>query len=108
MPVTLDQTEAQCFVRLEGEINIAAAAELKNLLLQALASGKELRVDLERAAELDVTALQLLWAAEREARGSGRGFALAGRLPEEILAAATDAGLEKFPAPMDAKQGDAK
>ena len=105
MPVTLDQREAQCFVRLEGEINIAAAAELKNVLLQALASEKEVRVDLERATELDVTALQLLWAAERGARGSGRGFALAGRLPEEILEAVMDAGLEKFPVPMDAKQG---
>ncbi len=93
---------------MEGEINIAAAAELRNVLLQALASEKEVRVDLERATELDVTAWQLLWAAERGARGSGRGFALAGRLPEEILAAAMDAGLEKFPVPMDAKQGDEK
>ena len=103
MPVTLDQSEAVCLVRLEGEIGIASAAELKKLLIEALASGRELRVDLERAAELDVTALQLLWAAEREARGSGVGFALAGRVPEAISAAAGDAGFETFPAGVERK-----
>jgi anti-anti-sigma regulatory factor len=101
MPVTLAQGEAQCVIRLDGEINIGSAAELKKLLLQALASGRELRVDLEHATELDVTALQLLWAAEREARGSSRGFTLAGRVPEEIWAAVVDAGLETFPAGLD-------
>jgi anti-anti-sigma factor len=103
MAVTLDQSEARCVIRLGGEINIASAAEMKKLLLQALASGRELRVDLEGATEMDVTALQLLWAAEREARGSGRGFTLAGRVPEEIAATARDAGLEKFPVGVDAK-----
>ena len=103
MAVTLDQSEARCVIRLDGEINIVCAAEMKKLLLQALALGRELRVDLEGATELDVTALQLLWAAEREARGSGRGFTLAGRVPEEIAATARDAGLEKFPVGVDAK-----
>jgi anti-anti-sigma factor len=103
MAVTLDQSEARRGIGLDGEINIVCAAEMKKLLLQALASGRELRVDLEGATEMDVTALQLLWAAEREARGSGRGFTLAGRVPEEIAATARDAGLEKFPVGVDAK-----
>lgn len=102
MPVTLEQNGGLCCIRLEGEVDIASAAELKKLLLQALASGSELRVGLEGATELDITALQLLWAAEREARASGRGFSLAGRVPEEISAAVDEAGLEKFPV------GDAK
>jgi len=103
MAVNLDQSEALCVIRLDGEINIGSAAELKKLLRQALASGRELRVDLEHATELDVTAWQLLWAAEREARGSSRGFALAGRVPEEISVAVVDAGLETFPVGMDQK-----
>ncbi len=103
VPVILDQSEAVCVIRLEGEIDITSAAELKNVLLEALASGREIRVDLERSAELDVTALQLLWAAEREARGSGRGFTLAGRVPEEILAAMGDSGFETFPVPVGPK-----
>ena len=60
-------------------------------------------MDLERATELDVTTVQLLWAAEREARASGRGFTFAGRVPEEISAAMADAGLEKFPVEVEAK-----
>lgn len=96
MPVTLDQSASLCLLRFEGEINIAFAAELKSLLLEALASGKDLRVDLEHATELDVTALQLLWAARRQAGNSGAAFALAGPIADEILAAARDAGFEKF------------
>jgi anti-anti-sigma factor len=105
VPITLHRNEEQCTVHLEGEIDIAGAAELKKLLLQALASGKQLRIDLEHATELDITALQLLLAAEREAHRSNLGFGLAGRLPEEISAAAMDAGFAKFLVPGDGKRG---
>ena len=97
MPLTLDQGEAVCLIRLKGEIDITTAADLKKLLLRALASGKDMCVDLERATELDVTALQLLWAADREARGSGRSLKLAGPVPAELLAAVNNAGFESFP-----------
>ncbi len=97
VPVTLDQNENFCLLHLEGGIDISSATELKTLLLQGLASGRELRVDLERATDLDVTAMQLLWAAEREARRSGMGMALTGRVPKEIASAAGDAGFESFP-----------
>ena len=103
MPVTLDQGEGRCIIRLDGEINIGSAAELKKLLLQALACGGELRLDLEHATELDVTAWQLLWAAEREARGCGSGFTLSGPVPGEISAAVVDAGFETFPVGVDRK-----
>ncbi len=102
MPVTVEQSAAQSVIRLEGEINIGCAAELKDLLLQGLASGKELRVNVGRASELDVTALQLLWAAEREARKSAIKFVLAGAVPDEIKTIATDAGFENFPVPTGA------
>ena len=101
MPITLDRNESQCLVRLEGELDISAAAELKKLLLEALASGRELRVDLERATDLDITAVQLLWAAERKAGVSGGSLRLLGRVPEQLAVALSDAGFEKFPIPAD-------
>jgi anti-anti-sigma factor len=101
--ITLDQSEKQCLIHLEGEITIASAAEFKQFLVQVLAQGKDLRMDLERAAELDVTALQLLWAAGREAKKLGMVFTLSGSVPEAIRTAAVDAGFEKFPVPADAK-----
>jgi anti-sigma B factor antagonist len=97
MQVTLEQSETLCSLRLEGEMSIASAAEVKAALLRGLACGTELSVDLAGATALDVTALQLLWAAEREARRSGHLFTLAGGVPEEILLAVLEAGFEQFP-----------
>jgi anti-anti-sigma regulatory factor len=103
MPVTVAQSETLCLIRLEGELNIASAAELKKLLLEALAGEAELQVELGNAAELDVTILQLLWAGERAARVAGKGFALAGSVPEQIAIAVAEAGLARFPVATDPK-----
>jgi anti-anti-sigma regulatory factor len=100
--VSLDQSEDLCLVRLVGEVDIGCAAELKRGLVAALESGKPVRVDLAGATDLDVTALQLLWAAGRKAAGSGIGFALAGQLPESILCAVANAGFDSFPVPQTA------
>jgi hypothetical protein len=51
---------------------------------------------LESATELDVTAVQLLWAAGCEARRLGVRFVLAGSLPEGTCAIFVDTGLDKF------------
>ena len=50
----------------------------------------------ENAAVLDITALQLLYAAERDAARSGVRITLEGSVPEAISAAMTDAGCAKF------------
>ena len=94
MPVTLEENDASSRIRLEGAIDIDCAAELKALLLQALNSGKELRLEIEAATHLDVTAIQLLWAAKREAARSGAPLALSAPAPEEIAAALREAGFE--------------
>ena len=95
MPIILDQNEASCRIRLEGEINISSAAELKKLLLEALSSGKEIHLDMERATELDVTALQLVWAVEHEAKASGVKFIRVGP-PQEISIGCEEAGFQMF------------
>ena len=94
--VTLEQSEELSAICLEGAIGIAEAAELKLLLLRALEMGKEVRIQLERTADLDVTAVQLLWAAERAASEEGVAFMFAGMVPKQIAAALTDAGFKKF------------
>lgn len=99
MAVIVEQSEGECRVRIEGEINIAAAAELKKMLIAALAPGKNVRVELEGVAGIDITTLQLLWAAEREARRLGVGFAVAGAGTETLAAVVAEAGLEGFRAP---------
>jgi len=96
--VTLEQSEMLGLLRLEGAIEIDCAAELKKLLLEALASGKQVRVSLADASELGVTAVQLMWAAKREARESSVGFVSEGQVPESVSAALAEAGFERFAA----------
>jgi hypothetical protein len=100
MGVTLEQSEALNLLRLEGAVGIGRAAEFKGLLEQALGSDRELRVSLEGATELDVTALQLLWAAERKAKGNGVAFSYGGAMPEAVLSALSEAGLQQFIVPI--------
>jgi anti-anti-sigma factor len=96
MAVTVEERENSSLVRLEGAIDIASVAEIKSVLLNALVSNKEIRLSLEGVTELDITAMQLLYAAERDAVKSGVLFALEGSFPNEISALVTNAGLANF------------
>lgn len=104
MPVIVEQSEELFVIRLEGDVNVSAAVELKAILLQGLACKKDLRIDLEQVKELDVTAMQLLWAAAREAQILERELTLRGEVPQEILTAIEEAGFEAFPVPVQNKQ----
>ena len=95
MAVTMEQQESQSVIRLAGEFTLTSAAELKNLLLQGLASGNDLRLDLEQAEEIDITVMQLLWAAGREADRKGASLAI--QMSDAAATAARDAGFERFP-----------
>jgi anti-anti-sigma factor len=100
MPVTLEQSEALRVIRLEGPIDIGCAAELKQILLQALESKDEVSVSMESATDLDVTAMQLLWAAAREANVSGVELTLTGPVPEGISISIANAGIESLSIPV--------
>jgi anti-anti-sigma regulatory factor len=102
LAVTLEQSDQGCTVRLEGEINIGVAAELKKVLIEALKSKKPVRIEFEGATGVGVTGVQLLWAAEREAERAGVKFARMAGMPQAIAAAVAEAGLE-FPMMMAAE-----
>ena len=92
--LSVDRNESCWLIRLEGDIGVAVAAELQTLLIEGIASGKELWLDLERAGRIDITVLQLVWAAARE-RGNGRGIVQ--RLSDQADGIARDAGFPAFP-----------
>ncbi len=94
MPVTMERLENHSIIRLEGELTVTSAAELKEVLLVAFANG-DLQLDLERAEEIDISIMQLLWAAGREAERKGVNISL--RAPDAVTRAARDAGFEKWP-----------
>lgn len=95
MPILVEKSDAANALRLEGEVDIASAADLKAQLVEMLDAGKEIRVDLQRTSELDVTAIQLLYAAQRDATHSGLQFIFE-HTPQHLAAAMADAGLSKF------------
>jgi len=95
MPVTLERNESRYLIRLEGQITVNSAAELKGLLLEWLAAGKDLELDLERAEEIDITILQLIWAAAREAARTGAK--IVGRASSVAASAACDSGFAHMP-----------
>jgi anti-anti-sigma regulatory factor len=97
--ITVEQMEETTALGLEGAIDIASAAELKAALQMALEARNPVRVSLAANVDLDVTAIQLLWAAEREATASGVDFRLGGELPKPVCAALKEAGFERFPVP---------
>lgn len=97
VPVQFEQDGAVGRIRLEGVVDIGCAAELKEMLLSALAAGGETRILLERATALDVTAVQLLWAAECAARAAELRWALEGSAPEAVVETMREAGFERFP-----------
>ena len=84
MSLAIEEREESTLVSLEGTIDIACAAELKGLLVEALGRAKEVRVSIQKAMSLDVTTVQLLWASSREAKRLGLGFVLAEKMPEQI------------------------
>lgn len=99
MPVTTDRTQACRTITLGGECTLASAAELKAALVEWMSSGQDLQLVLEPVGEIDVSLLQLLWAAAREAERAGAGFLC--RTPESAVSAARDAGFPQFPGACD-------
>lgn len=95
MAATLERHESHWLIRLEGQIGLASAAEFRALLLEWLAAGKDLELDLEDAEEIDITAMQLLWAAGREAARLGVGITT--RPSGEVAAVLRDSGFEGMP-----------
>ncbi len=97
VPITVEQNESESQIIFQGSVNIAAALDLKALLVQALAGGRPLVVNFSAATDLDVTAMQLLRAAEQAARKASVNFTVTVPLPESIAAAFLEAGLAPLP-----------
>jgi anti-sigma B factor antagonist len=63
-------------LKIEGEMNIYRAHELKKLLLDSLSHAGELEVDLSAVTELDTCGLQILMLAKKTAKEKNVGFRL--------------------------------
>jgi anti-anti-sigma factor len=90
--IVLEQGEKTSCVRLKGPVDISSAEELKKILMNALKAGGEIQVMLGDSTYLDVTAIQLLWAAQREAARMGVRWIFGDALLEPVRSNLDDAG----------------
>lgn len=101
MTTTLDEQDGKAVLHLSGDITVACAAEIKQLLVQAFATGKGVQLDFSHAATLDIAAIQLLWSAAHHAEKTHLAFTAAASVPETIQSDVRDAGFEQFPVTME-------
>lgn len=96
MTGSLEQVEGKTILRLKGSLDIAAAESLKNILLDAVASSSTIQVDLAATTYLDVTALQLFWAARQEAVARGGILTFDPVPPDAVRLLVKDAGFPEL------------
>lgn len=86
MTVSTEHAEDRIALVLEGELDSAESPHLRALLIQAVAAGKRLIVDLSRASRIDSAIVANLVEALAIARRAGIDFALAPRLAPSVEA----------------------
>lgn len=95
MSLRIDQSGAAGQVRLEGDLQLANAAECREVVLTALQSCRSLTVSLPGNSELDLAALQLLLAAETEASRIGVSCEYEAETAAIVAAAMAEAGVQE-------------
>jgi anti-anti-sigma regulatory factor len=102
LSIETKQDESGTRLTVVGDADLTLASELKAALLDALSpSSKHVEIDLTQVTALNVTCLQLIWAAKTEA--AALGVSLIVRPPREsaVLEHLRETGL-RFPADMAA------
>ena len=93
MPANMEKTEMGARLTLSGVVEISESVELKGQLAELLEGGDPVFFALAPDAELDITAIQLLEAARREARRRGQSFSFEGVVPPAVQGMLEEAGL---------------
>lgn len=75
--MTQQREEAASRLRIDGEMTIYRAAELKEVLLAALAQAAVLELDLSAVTEIDGAGVQLLMLADKTAQQAQRRLRVA-------------------------------
>ncbi|MBF0140705.1 MAG: STAS domain-containing protein [Magnetococcales bacterium] len=77
---------------LSGGITIQHAAQLKDTLLEGISAAKGLVIDLSEVDRVDLSAIQLLFAAHRGLNDKGKSLTVAGTIPEAWHNAVKESG----------------
>jgi anti-anti-sigma regulatory factor len=94
MSIALSQESDSSLIRMDEVVDITTASELKTALLLALEAGKPIHLSLQSVTEFDVTAYQLLWVAEHQAKQAGTEFSIMDLPPESVVKNLAEMGLD--------------
>ena len=92
--MTLDRTD-DVMITIEGPATIYEVKSLRETLLQGLAAGGDLRLDLGETGKWDLAGLQLMISCVRTAQSQGRTARLL-RVPMSCAEVAERSGLSKW------------
>lgn len=81
MPIALQPREADALLKLDAELTIYTASELKEQLLAPLDTYEALELDLSEVAEIDSAGVQLILLLRREAARMGKSVRLGSASP---------------------------
>jgi anti-anti-sigma regulatory factor len=82
-------------LKLEGEVTVQQAEEVKENLMRALGSVDNIYVNISNVSVADLSFLQLVCAAHRTAVTMHKGFQLAEPVPEHFRHLAESAGFKR-------------
>jgi anti-anti-sigma factor len=80
-----EQNSAPKTLSPSGSLNVDRAASLQTELSSALGEAKHVLVDLSGVDEIDLSALQILYAARRSARAAGKELHLVGSMSSKVV-----------------------
>lgn len=78
-----------------GRLTIEYAAEFSRIVREALEASKNVAIEFEPAVEIDITGLQILCSACRNAAKSGKTFSYNGPRPQALADIITSSGAER-------------
>jgi len=84
MAIDFTKESGRCCIVLSDVVDISHAAELKRILVQALQSNAPLCIQISGATAIDVTIVQLLWAAVHSASAAGTQLKFEGTWSEDV------------------------
>ena len=96
MSLQLEEAQNRVVVHLEDSVTLSSASELHDLFLQALNSRKPIAVDVSKVTEIDLSAIQILFAAHAEAIRTDHGFSATNTIPEAVRQTIRESGLDSI------------
>ncbi len=97
MELTPHENGDSIVLEIAGKCTVEHAATLRDGLLAAVNSGKDLSLDISRVEEVDITFLQLLLSAALTLERGGRSLACAGKPSATAMHAARVSGFNQPP-----------